>query len=211
MKVTFLLLVVFVSVGHGQSIRMTKVSPIYNVEVHSGECGADDKCGPITVELSRKGSRSIFQTITAGRIPKSDIATSIEFVDLDFDGVRDLSVFDGFEGTGGYITLGQRIYVYSKKDGRFVFNTGISEISRRENLASFELDKRRKLIYTHARPGGGVFQMRGYKFVKGTPVLMYETIDDATFADGTKTKLTTRRLIIGRWRTWTKVYKGPLN
>jgi hypothetical protein len=92
-----------------------------------------------------------------------------------------------------------------------VFNAGLSEISHRENLASFEMDKRKQLLYTYARPGGGVFQKRGYKLVKGKPVLMYEVTDDATFADGKRTKVTTKRLINGRWRTWTKVHKGPLN
>lgn len=209
MKAFLLILLVLGSVSYGQAIRISKASPTYDVEVRPGNCGDDNKCGPITLILSRKGSRSVFQELTAGRILKTDLAAAVGFVDLDFDGIRDLAVFDGFEAPGGYATLAQRIYLYSKTTKRFEFNEGLSDISHRENLASFELDKLRKLIYTHARPRGGVFQMRGYKLIKGEPVLMHETIDDATFAGGTKT--TTRRLINGRWRTWTKVYKGPLN
>lgn len=211
MKAILLLLLVLGSVSYGQTVRMTKVSPTYNVEVRPGECEADGKCGPLTIVLSRKGSRTTFQTLTAGRILKSDLATSVEFVDLDFDGVRDLAVFDGFEAPGGYATLAQRIYLYSRTAKRFEFNPKLSEISHRENLASFELAKRKKLVYTYARPGGGEFQTRGYRLIKGEPVLMYEQIYDATLADGTKTKLATRRLINGRWRTRTKVSKGPLN
>lgn len=190
---------------------MTKVSPTFNVEVRSGECEADGKCGPLTIVLSRKGSRNPFQTLTAGRIPKSDLATSVEFVDLDFDGVRDLAVFDGFEAPGGYATLALRIYLYSRMSKRFEFNARLSEISHLENLVPFEIDKNTRLIHTYARPGAGVFQKRGYKLIKNEPILQYELISDATFANGTKTKDKTRKLINGRWHTWTKTYKGPLN
>ena len=113
MRALLILLVFLVSVGVGQTVRITKASPIYNVEVRPGECDADNKCGPLEIVLSRKRSRSNFQTLMAGRIPKSDVATCVHFVDLDFDGIRDLAVFDGFEAPAGYATKAQRIYLYS--------------------------------------------------------------------------------------------------
>lgn len=211
MRILFLLLV-FAFVGNAQSIRFTKLSPSYDVELQPGKCDAsDNKCGPITVALFRKGRKSAFQTLIAGRLSKSDLQNSITFVDLDFDGIRDLSVFDGLTAPGGYATLTQRIYLYSKRSKRFVYNSELSKISRHENLGSFDLDKKRALFYTYARPGGGVFQKRGYDVVNGSPILKYETIDDTTFANGTRTKLTIRKLMNGRWRTWTRIYTGNLN
>lgn len=210
MRATCFFILLFASIGYGQVVRMTKVSPTYNVEVRHAECSTDDKCGPLTILLFRKGSLSVFQTLAAGSIPKADLADCVQFVDLNFDGIRDLAVFDGFEGPGGYATLAQRIYLYSKRAKRFEFNASLSELSHRENLV-FELDRKNLLIYTHARPGGGVFQYRGYRFVKDKPVMMYEVIDDSTFKGGTRTKTTTRKLVNGRWKTRTQIYKGPLN
>jgi hypothetical protein len=212
MKVACLLLV-FCStiVVSAQTVRITKASTVFDVEIRPGECSDDGKCGPISVLLFRKGSRKVLQTLSAGRISKSDLEGPVEFVDLDFDGVRDLAVFDGFEAPGGYATLAQRIYLYSNSKKRFEFHPGLSELSHRENLGSFEVDKKQKLLYTYARSGGGVFQRRGYKVAKNKVVLMSEQIDDATFANGTKTRLTTRKRINGRWRAWTKTYTGPLN
>jgi hypothetical protein len=211
MRATFISLMLLATVSYGQTVRIRKASPTYDVEVSPGDCGVDSKCGPLSIVLLRKGSRNPFQILTAGRIPKSDVPTSVQFVDLNFDGLRDLLVFDGLEVPSGYGTEAQRIYLYSKKNERFEFNAALSEISHRESLAALGPDKNQRLIYTHARLGGGVFQMRGYRFFENQPVLTYEVVTDATFRDGTKTKVTTRKLINGRWRSWTKTHTGPLN
>jgi hypothetical protein len=200
MRTTFLILALLVSTGIGQSVRKTNLSNAFDVAITGGRCSDGGKCETAQVTLYRKGQQRVFQRLEGGRLSPSDLKDAVQFKDLDFDGFRDLIVFDGIVAPGGYATESQRIYLYSKKTRRFEFNPELSDLSKRENLGSFEMDNKRRLIFTYARPGGGVFQTRGYRILKGKPLLAYEQITDSTVAGGTKTKQTTRLLINGRWR-----------
>jgi hypothetical protein len=174
-------------------------------------CGDDEKCGPLKITLFKKRSKIPFQNITAGRIFESDSKNPLSLVDLNFDGNPDLTIFDGYTGPGGYITLSMRIYLYSESQQRFVYNEALSELSQQENMGSLEIDKKRKRFYAYSRPGSGEFWHRGYSVTGDKVQMVEETITDTTLNNGTLTLITTRKLINGRWREWCKHAKLPIN
>lgn len=195
----------------GQTTWFRRASTSFNVSVESGVCANDKKCGRIIVNIFRKGSKALVQEISGGRIFKSDIAQSVQFFDINFDGSKDLLLFDGFTAPGGNITYSWRIYLYSKKTRTFIFNEAFSSLSREEGLDLESSDRNRKSIITSARPGSGVFQWRTYMTNTGRPVLIEEIISDSQIDNGTRTLVTTKKLIKGRWRVWTKHKKTIMN
>ena len=197
--------------GSADKITLTKASKTFDVVVDPGPCSADDQCGPIVITLYRKKSTKPFQTIVGGRIAKMDLTGLIQFVDLDMDGVKDLALFDGLRAPAGLGIVALRIYLFSPTARQFILNSALSELSQSEGIDCMSPDKKRGIIMTYARPGGGYFQWRGYSMVDNEPALVYESTEDATVENGTITLRTTKKLINGRWRTWEKSFKGPLN
>ena len=192
-------------------ITLTNASKTFDVVVDPGPCSADDQCGPIVITLYRKKSTKPFQTIVGGRIAKMDLTGLIQFVDLDMDGVKDLALFDGLRAPAGLGIVALRIYLFSPTARQFILNSALSGLSQSEGIDCMSPDKKRGIIMTYARPGGGYFQWRGYSMVDNEPALVYESTEDATVENGTITLRTTKKLINGRWRTWEKSFKGPLN
>jgi hypothetical protein len=200
-----------VAEAFGQTTWFRRASREFNVSIDPGSCGDDNKCGPITARIYRKGSKVEIQTITGGRIFKSDIGTSVQFFDIDFDGRKDLLLFDGYTSPDGNATASQRIYLYSRMAKAFVFNESLSSLSHEESLDLESSRRQRKTIMTYARPGSGVFQWRTYRTDSGRPVMVEEVVSDSQVDNGTRTLVTTKKLVNGRWRTWTKHTKTIFN
>ena len=191
--------------------RITKASTIYDVSVNSGLCSDDGKCGPIKVTLYRKRSKEPFQSMVAGRLQSDDVSKPIEFIDINFDGINDLFIFDGITAPGGNATFAHRIFLYSPRDRQFVFNEELSQLSREESFLLEPSGLRRKQILTYARIGGGVFQNRWYRVVNNRPRMFKEIISDATYKNGTRTLDTTRTLVKGKWIVRKKITKTIFN
>ena len=190
--------------------RLSDISPLFDVVVDPGPC-TDRQCGPITVGLYRKHSNTAFQTVSAGTLSKSDIDTPVQFVDVDFDGRKDLLVFDGYTYPGGNSTSSYRIYLYSVSKHQFVFDAGLSRLSREEDFLFDRQAARSKHLVTYARLGAGVFQNRWYRLVNGEPKMVKEIISDAQYDNGHRTLETTRTLVRNRWIVHKRKVKTDFN
>ncbi|MFM9904326.1 MAG: XAC2610-related protein [Pyrinomonadaceae bacterium] len=208
MRVLFLFLVLSGVGVSAQTARFTNSSSTFDVVFDSGPCGEDRKCGPISLTLYKKRSKIPVQRIVAGRVEKSDLDHPIQFIDFNFDGVKDLEVNDGFRSPAGLGIEALRIYLYSPVSKSFVYNSELSDISQSEGISSDRILRKLKQIETYARPGGGYFRWRRYTMTRNKPVMVYELTSDETAENGTVTLVTTKKFIKGRWRTWTKRYKS---
>ncbi len=179
--------------------RITTLYSKYDFIAKPSNC-RDDWRGRMcneTIQLFRKRARNPFQIISIRAGDEPPI-----FGDFNFDGHEDIAICDGTNG--GYITASYRVYLYSPKQGKFVFNSSFTALSQGPEMGFFDVDKRNKTLTTSTMMGFGHFTQRKYDVYRGKPRLIYERIHDESSAGGIWAIITTKKLIGGKWRTWKK-------
>ncbi|MGD9588043.1 MAG: hypothetical protein AB7V11_04000 [Pyrinomonadaceae bacterium] len=202
--------------------RLNDASKLVDVELDVGRCndGSRGQCGPLKVRFFRKNARRSFQTITLpvtnvwDPVPKANVTNRyddqsvINFEDLNFDGVDDVAICDGTNG--GYGMPSYQIFLYSTTKKHFVFSRSFTRMNY-GGLGMFETDPKRKMHFVYTKSGCCWHQTQGFDVYRGKPRKVYELIEDATYRDGNVDKrgvrITTGKLIRGRWRTWVKYVK----
>ncbi|MGD9563017.1 MAG: FG-GAP repeat protein [Pyrinomonadaceae bacterium] len=217
MKTIFLIAILLTAIqAESQNrFKLTDASKTVDVQIDVGTCPEPnfDLCGPVTVDLYRKQSKTPFQKLKLARTqmwdrePKANVTrrydeqSVINFGDFNFDGVEDLAICDG--NNGGYGMPSYRVYLYSKAARRFVFSRSFTRMND-GGLGMFEVNKKKKMLYVYSKSGCCWHQSQGFDVVMGRPRKVYEFTEDAQYGDGSKVTVTTRKLIRGRWRTWVK-------
>lgn len=203
--------------------RLNDASRVVDVVLDVGKCseGADHgRCGPIKVRFFRKNARRSFQTITLPTTdmwdpqPKANVTNRyddqsvINFDDFNFDGIDDVAICDGTNG--GYGMPSYRIYLYSKTQRRFVFSRSFTRMNY-GGLGMFETNSKKKMHFVYTKSGCCWHQTQGFDVYRGKPRMVYELTEDATYQEGLVyergVRITTSKLIRGRWRTWVKYIK----
>ena len=192
-------------------------SKLYDVEIEVEGC-EDKICeGPVTFTLFEKNHLSPFQVfklpdtsfmLGENDSPSTNITrlydeqSAVNFSDYNFDGIEDLSLCDG--RNGGYGMPSYQIYLFQPRAGRFILSEEFTELSQEGRLGMFERDARRKRLRSSSKSGCCLHMTEEFVVVNNRPKKVLEIIEDATIADRQRVKITTKRLIGGRWRTTTK-------
>jgi hypothetical protein len=201
-------------IGAQTRVRLNDASKAVDVDVDIGKCreGNSILCGPLKMRFFRKGAKLAFQTIVLPEtsswdsIPQSnetkryDDQSIINFRDFDFDGREDVAICDGTDG--GYGMPSYRIYIYSPTQKRCVYSRSFTQMND-GGLGMFETDKAKRMHLVYTKSGCCWHQTQGFDVHNGRPRKVYEYTADDT-GDLITVKLTTRKLINGKWRTWTK-------
>ena len=212
----FLVLILFCSAAFAQQkFQLKNASKIYDVNVTVDSCGNGSCDGKLKVELFKKPARKSFQTFdfdsTAFSIDEAEMVNakmlydsqSIVFLeDYNFDGMEDLAIRDG--NNGGYGGPSYQVYLYSPKIKKFVHNDRFTDLNQSPYLGATEVDKKKKVLRTFSKSGCCWHQTEEFAVVNNRPKKVYEWTQDATIADENKVKITTKRLIKGKWRTTVK-------
>ena len=132
-----------------------------------------------------------------------DNQSVIDIGDFNFDGMEDVAICNGANGSCGMPSY--NIYLSSKAAKKFVYNAAFTKLGR--HLGMFSVDLKKKTIETFDKSGCCWHITERYSVVKGRPVKVFEEVEDATIADETKVKITTKTLVAGRWKTSVKYVK----
>jgi hypothetical protein len=216
-KILFALLVFCTCAAAQVKFEVKSASKFYDVEIEVEAC-EDKICeGPVTFTLFKKNHLSPFQVFklpdtsfmlgendqpSANITRLYDEQSAVNFSDYNFDGVEDLALCDG--RNGGYGAPSYQIYLFLPRAGRFILSEEFTELSQEGRLGMLERDARRKRLRTFSKSGCCLHMTEEFVVVNNRPKKVLEIVEDATIADEKRVKITTRRLVSGRWRTTTK-------
>lgn len=212
-KIIFTILLLSLNAFAQHEFEIKNASDIFDVKINIAKCDESFCEGKTTYTLFQKGKKTVFQkfdfenaVIQLGEDQKPlanitllyDEQSALTFDDFNFDGVKDLALNDG--NNGGYGSPSYQVYLFSKAKNKFVHDASFSELA--QELGMFDVDKKTKMLYVFSKSGCCWHQTAGYKVVRNRPVKTYELTEDA--AGGEFVKITTKKLIKGKWRTWVK-------
>jgi hypothetical protein len=193
--------------------EVKNASKSYDVLIEVERCENKICEGKVSFTLFKKGARVPFQvfrlddtsfmlgdndepSVNVTRL--YDEQSAVSFSDYNFDNIEDLSLCDG--ANGGYGMPSYQIYLFSKRANKFVHSPAFSELSQEGRLGMFERDARRKVLRTSSKSGCCLHMTEEFIVVNNRPKKVLEIEEDATIANEKKVKITTKRLVSGRWR-----------
>ncbi|HEY9679164.1 MAG TPA: hypothetical protein V6C76_14240 [Drouetiella sp.] len=126
-----------------------------------------------------------------------DKQSAINIADFNFDGMDDVAICTG--GNGSYGMPSYNVYLSSKAKGKFVYSRDFSELGT--HLGMFQVNKTKKTLTTFDKSGCCEHYTDEYDVVANRPRKIMSIEEDATIPDETKVKVTTKRLVKGHWKT----------
>jgi len=213
MRVSVLILLLIASPAVAQkTFDLKNASKYFDIKVRVATCDDEFCRGKATFSFYKKGVSAPYQVIN---LPDTlvqledegkplvnvnllyDKQSVINVGDFNFDGMEDIALCDGANGSYGGPSY--RIYLSSRSAGRFVFNKALTNLGG--HLAMFTVDKKNKTLETFDKSGCCWHITERYKVVNDRPVKVFEEVEDATSASSSKVKITTKRLVAGKWKT----------
>ena len=214
MKKLFIVILLLVPASgaaqHGFDLK--NASKYFDVRISVAECDDMFCRGKARFEFYKKGANLPYQVIDhedslvqlgdKGK-PLTNISlmydaqSVVNVGDFSFDGMEDIALSDGAHG--GYGARSYRVYLSSRQARKFVYNEEFTELG--QSLGMFEVDAKRKRLKTWGKSGCCWHVTEEYSVVKNRPVKVFVEEEDATIADETRVRITTKRLIAGKWRT----------
>lgn len=218
MKKIILLVLVLSASSYAQEVfNIKNASSLYDVRLKVKNCQEDSCEGDATFTVFKKGQSKPFQTFSTPTMfskeetkrvntkLRYDYQSVVFFEDYNFDGREDLAIRDG--NNGGYGGPSYQIYLFSPKTGNFVHNSALTELNQGAYLGAVEVDKKKKVLRGFSKSGCCWHQTEEFAVVNNRPKKIYEYTEDASISDESKVKLTTKRLVGGKWRTSVKYAK----
>jgi len=117
--------------------------------------------------------------------------------DYNFDGMEDVALFDGTNGSYGMPSYA--VYLVSRAAKKFVYSKAFSGLGT--HLGMFELDARKKVLRTFDKSGCCFHVVEEFSVVNNAPRKIFVEEEDVTIPDETKIKVTTKQLVHGQWQT----------
>jgi uncharacterized protein YxeA len=213
------LFLVFCGSAYAQkTFELNDASKYFNIKVSVAKC-EDGACeGEAKYSFYKKGSDKAYQVIEVedtyfdvGENGKPitnttllyDQQSAVNIDDYNFDGMEDVAICDGRNGSYGMPSY--EVYLSSKSAGKFVYNKAFSELG--VHLGMFEIDKKKKTLQTFDKSGCCWHITERYSVINNKPVKIFEEVEDATITDESKVKITTKTLVKGKWQTKVKFVK----
>ena len=200
-----------------KTFDLKNASKYFDIKVDVAKCDDGFCTGKASFSFSKKGGTKPYQVInledTQIQLADSgqpltnitllyDEQSVINVDDYNFDGMEDVAICDGANGSYGGPSY--RVYLSSRSAGKFVFSKEFSALG--ERLGMFEIDKKKKRLKTFDKSGccyhiAEEFVVRGNK-----PVKVLSVEEDMAGTDG-RAKITIKTLAGGRWKTSVKYRK----
>jgi hypothetical protein len=207
--------------GDQKTFELKDASKYFDIKITAESC-KDGYCGgKPTFSFYKKGSNSAYQVInledTQIQLDENgnaqanismlyDNQSAVNIDDFNFDGMEDIAICDGANGSYGGPSY--QVYLSSKSAGKFVYDEKFSELG--SHLGMFTVDKKKKVLRIFDKSGCCWHVTEEYSVVNNRPVKVFEEAEDATFENGTdgkKVKITTKNLVKGKWQTKVRFVK----
>lgn len=218
----FLLICIFLllcsSVLAQKTFELKDASKYFDIKIKVAKC-EDGFCdGKASFSFYKKGGTTPYQVInlddTQIQLDENgnaqanismlyDSQSAVNIDDFNFDGMEDVAICDGANGSYGGPSY--QVYLSSKSAGKFVYNQAFTELG--QHLGMFEVDKKKKVLRIFDKSGCCWHVTEEYSVVNNRPVKVFSEEEDATIPDETKVKITTKTLVKGKWQTKTKIVK----
>ncbi|MEZ5347342.1 MAG: hypothetical protein R2681_17475 [Pyrinomonadaceae bacterium] len=222
-KLLVLVMFVFCSTAAArEDFEIKNASDYFDIKISVAECDEYACTGEATFSFYKKGGKTPYQVI---RLPETyvqldesgnpnvnktllyDEQSVVNIGDFNFDGMEDVAICDGTNGS--YNGPSYRVYLSSRAAKKFVFDSAFSALGK--HLGMFEVDTARKVLRTFDKSGCCWHVTEEFSVVKGRPVKVLVVEEDATIADETKVKVTTKKLVGGKWNSSVKYVKREDN
>jgi hypothetical protein len=213
------LFVLFCSSAFAQTtFELKDASKYFDIKVSVAKCEEGSCRGKASFSFYKKGGTTPYQVIkledtylelsdegqAKTNITRSyDDQSVINVEDFNFDGMEDVAICDGANGSYGMPSY--QIYLSSRSAGKFVLSKPLTELG--QHLGMFEVDKQKKVLRTFDKSGCCLHYTDEYSVVNNRPVKVFAEEEDATIPDDTKVKITTKKLVNGKWQTKVKYVK----
>lgn len=212
-KVLLLILLFAATVSAQQKFDIKDASKIYDVRIQVENCERGGFCrGKLKVELFKKSAAKPFQVFNLAETEflmeeaqmsnsklMYDYQSTVFLEDYNFDGAEDLAIRDGnYSGYGG---PSYQIYLFSPQSKKFIHNQSLTDLAQNGYLGMFTVDKKKKVLRAFSKSGCCWHQTLEFSVVGNRPKKVFEATEDATSANGKRVKITTKRLVKGRWQT----------
>ena len=208
-----------VSVSAQKTFELKDASKYFDIKISVAKCDEFGCSGEASFTFYKKGTTKAYQVINvddtsidmSGSIKPTvnetmlyDKQSVLNIGDYNFDGMEDVAICDGLNGSYGMPSY--QIYLSSKSAGKFVYNKDLS-VELGQSLGMFEVDKKKKVLRTFNKSGCCFHTTEEYSVVNNRPKLVFSMEEDATIKDEKKVKLTTKTLVKGKWQTKVKYVK----
>lgn len=204
--------------GHREFL-IQDASKQFDIKIATENCIADKCVGKATYSFYNKGSTTFFQTIAmsadskfpdyacvwldrAGRpfinqFGYVDDQAGVNVGDYNFDGRDDIALC---KGSGQYSMPAYEVYLSSGIPGKFEYSKAFTE-SLGHGLGMFDIDTTHRTLSTIGKSGCCWHITKTYAVSHNAPQKIKEEVWDATIGDRSKTKITTKKLVNGKWKT----------
>ena len=210
----FVLVVVLLFVGvpafAQKTFELKDASKYFDTKVEVAECEDGYCTGAAKFSFFKKGSKAPYQVIELpntqvqlgeGGDPLVNVSllydeqSVVNIGDFNFDGMEDVAICDGPNGSYGGPSY--QVYLSSRSAGKFVHSPSFSELG--QALGMFQVDKKRKRLTTFDKSGCCWHITEEYSVVGNRPVKVFSREEDAM--NGERLKITTKARVNGKWKT----------
>lgn len=213
-----LLFLLSTAINAQQTFELKNASKYFDIRISVAKCDGGFCDGKAAFSFYKKGAKSAYQTInlddTQIQLDENgnaqanvsllyDFQSIVNVADFNFDGMEDIAICDGANGSYGGPSY--QVYLSSKSAGKFVYSESFSQLGT--HLGMFAIDKKRKVLRTLDKSGCCWHITEEFSVVKNRPKKVFVEEEDATIADATKVKITTKKLVKGKWRTKVRYVK----
>lgn len=213
-----LLFIVSLPVFAQKTFVLKDASKYFDIKISVAKCEDGFCSGKTSFSFYKKGGTTPYQVINLpdtqiqldenGKAQANismlyDNQSAVNIGDFNFDGMEDVAVCDGANGSYGGPSY--QVYLSSKAAGKFVFNKEFTDLGK--HLGMFEVDAKKKVLRIFDKDGCCWHVTEEYSVVGGKPVKVFVEEEDATIKDETKVKVTTKTLVNGKWQTKVKYVK----
>lgn len=223
MKITFVaFILIFTAHAFGQrTFDLTDASKFFDIRVKVAKCEETYCEGKAYFSFYKKGASIPYQVINLpdtqiqlveGGQPSVNVSllydqqSVVNVDDYNFDGMEDLALCDGANGSYGGPSY--RIYLSSRAAKKFVYSAAFTKLG--SHLGMFMVDKAKKTLETFDKSGCCLHYAQTYKVLKNKPKLIQEVNEYYNPPTDPGFIVTeTKKLINGKWRTSEKREKIP--
>ena len=216
MKTILFLLILCSSAFAQKTFDLKNASQYFDIKITVAACDKSSCHGKAAFAFYKKGGKAPYQVI---ELPETyveldekgkpevnktllyDKQSVVNIGDFNFDGMEDVAICEGTNGSYGMPSY--QVYLSSRAVGKFVYDKKFSALGK--HLGMFEIDKKRKILQTFDKSGCCWHITEEFSVVNNAPKKVFEEVEDAAFAEATKIKTITKKLVKGKWQTKVKM------
>jgi hypothetical protein len=217
-KLTFVFVLSFAaSTFAQQTFELKNASRFFDIKFEVATCDSDSCTGGASFSFYKKGSATPYQVIKLSDTyvqledgaPMANVTmlydkqSVVNVDDFNFDGMEDVAICDGTNGSYSGPSYG--IYLASRSARKFVFSQSFTDLAY--HLGMFTVNKKGKTLETFDKSGCCLHETARYSVIGNRPVKIFSELEDATIQDETKVRITTKVRINGKWKTTVKYVK----